>query len=107
MLGVSISSRASRKSKARAALGPKEVLSRSDIGHWESDLAISKVSPPALQVIVERKTRYTLIRKSPNKTGRAIARIISDALKRWPDNCRKRLTLDQERASDLKPQLRQ
>jgi transposase, IS30 family len=73
---------------------PKEVLSRSDIGHWESDLAISKVSPPALQVLVERKTRYTLIRKSPNKTGRAIARIISDALKRWPENCRKTITYD-------------
>ena len=52
---------------------PSVVDERSRIGDWEMDLVIGKVSGPALVTMVERKTRYTLIAKVPNKTSEAVA----------------------------------
>lgn len=73
---------------------PKHIELRQEIGHWESDLAISKKSFPALEILVERKTRFSLIRKTKNKSGREIARVIIDAFKETPSQLVKTLTFD-------------
>jgi IS30 family transposase len=49
---------------------PLEANLRQQVGHWEADLLLS-AGHTALQVAVERKTRYTRLRKIPNKTAQA------------------------------------
>jgi IS30 family transposase len=49
---------------------PEQVNTRNVVGHWETDLLIGKTRS-ALQVLVERKTRFTHIQKLPNKTAQA------------------------------------
>ena len=49
-------------------LRPVSVLDRLDYGHWEMDTVCSKAGKPAcLLVMTERKTRYEIIAKLPNK----------------------------------------
>lgn len=52
---------------------PSVVDERSRIGDWEMDLIIGKPSGPALLTMVDRKSRFTLIAKVPNKTSEAVA----------------------------------
>lgn len=49
---------------------PEEVLTRTTFGHWEMDSVIGKRKKGfTLICLTERKTRYELILKSPNKTA--------------------------------------
>ena len=94
--------RQSKKTKRAAPLRgrisiaerPAHIETREQAGHWECDLAISKKSPPALQVIVERKTRFSVIRKSPDKSAPQVTAEIIGALKRYPPALRRTLTYD-------------
>jgi transposase, IS30 family len=54
---------------------------RREIGHWERDLLIGRMSGPALLVLVERKTRFTIIRKVQSKYCREINQATVAALK--------------------------
>ncbi len=61
---------------------PPEIGERRDIGHWEADLVMSHAGKTALNVLVERRSRYTLITKQPDKTAlftrQAILRRLAD-----------------------------
>ncbi len=49
---------------------PESVDLRQEPGHWETDLVVGP-GRAALQVLVERQTRFTRLRKVPNKTAQA------------------------------------
>jgi IS30 family transposase len=60
---------------------PKSANERSRLGHWERDLVVSaKNKPGALLTIVDRKSRYTLMRKTPSKRSDDVYRATMAAL---------------------------
>ncbi len=73
---------------------PLHIANRQEIGHWESDTVNSTGNVSAVEVLVERKSRYVLIRKLPSKSGQTVATIIISALKTLPPFTRKTLTYD-------------
>jgi IS30 family transposase len=60
---------------------PKAATQRAEVGHWERDLLIGQISGPALLVLQDRKTRYTIIRKVQNRTTSEVNRITVEALR--------------------------
>lgn len=64
---------------------PKVVDEKSRIGDWEVDTIIGKNQKQAVLSIVERKTKYTILRKLERKTGEATKLAISDALMDYKD----------------------
>lgn len=72
---------------------PKEVESRTEPGHWETDLLIGKGSS-ALQVLVERKTRFTRIKKIHSKTSVASRIALESLLQPLPTPLRESITYD-------------
>ena len=48
---------------------PKEVEERKEFGHYEADSIVSRASKFALNVVVERKSRFTFIQILENKTA--------------------------------------
>ena len=73
---------------------PASVLARRRIGHWETDTAISRQSLHALQVTVERKTRYTRLAQLPKKGAREMSVALTRRLSRYPHGLRRSLTYD-------------
>lgn len=49
-------------------------------GHWEGDFIVSSASPAALLVLVQRRTKDTVIRWIPDRTNYRVCREIIDAL---------------------------
>lgn len=73
---------------------PKIVEMRRQAGHWESDTAVSRQSLAALQVSVERKTRYSKLAKLQRKTASACATAINRRLSQYPQRLRRTITRD-------------
>lgn len=73
---------------------PQIVDFRQQPGHWEGDTIISSKSRPALQVIVERKTRYTRLLKLEGKNAVSVRKSISRALRKYPKHLRRTITYD-------------
>lgn len=73
---------------------PASVLARRRVGHWETDTAVSRRSPHALQVTVERKTRYTRLAQLPRKGAHAMSVALARRLSRYPQGLRRSLTYD-------------
>ena len=73
---------------------PSSVLARRRIGHWETDTAVSRQSLHALQVTVERKTRYTRLAQLPKKGAREMSVALTRRLSRYPKGLRRSLTYD-------------
>jgi len=73
---------------------PEAVKLRQELGHWEADTMVSMKSRAALQVLVERKTRYVRLRKLPAKEAAAVRKSISTALKVFPNAARRSITYD-------------
>ena len=73
---------------------PDYINLRSRIGHWELDTAISRNSKAAIMVLVERKTRYTIIRKLESKTAVAVHYATVKSFKALPSKVRKSITYD-------------
>ena len=59
-------------------LRPRDILSRSAPGHWEMDCVIGKSygKKEAVLVLTERKTRFEIIRKLPDKTTASVVRAL-------------------------------
>lgn len=72
---------------------PPEANTRQQPGHWEGDLLLS-AGGCALQVIVERKTRHTLLRKIPNKSAQAAYQALHGMLSPIPPSLRHSITYD-------------
>lgn len=58
---------------------PKNVATRRSYGHWEGDFIVSgKRGSGALLVLVERKSRYLIIRKLPDRKVSTVNTVIAD-----------------------------
>ncbi len=55
---------------------PKVVNERSRIGDWEADTVIGKQGGDVLVTLVERKTRWSIIGKAPNRTAAKVRAVI-------------------------------
>jgi transposase, IS30 family len=73
---------------------PDYVNLRSEIGHWEIDTAISRKSKAAIMVLVERKTRYVIIKKLSAKTAYFMHDAAVKSLKNYPENIRQSIAYD-------------
>ena len=73
---------------------PEQVLQRQEIGHWETDTAVSRQSLAALQVSVERKTRITKLGKLSRKGAHQMSVSLTRRLSRYPGAFRKSITYD-------------
>lgn len=94
--------RASGKNK-RAIKVPNRTLidersskadNREELGHWETDTVISRESKTALQVIIERKIRYTKISKLIRKTAYEMSKSLIRRLCKLPRKFLKTITYD-------------
>ena len=73
---------------------PPSVLGRRRIGHWETDTMVSRRSLQALQVTVERKTRYARLAQLTRKSAREMSTALTRRLSRYPQGMRRSLTYD-------------
>jgi IS30 family transposase len=76
---------------------PREAAERTIPGHWEGDLMIGKNRQSALGTLVERKTRFTLLVKTQNRTARQVRSSFGRVLRELPEALKKSLTYDQGR----------
>lgn len=72
---------------------PDFIARRESPGHWEVDLVIGK-GQSALQVLVERQTRYVFIRRVRNKSAQASFASLSRVFSRLPSSLRQSVTYD-------------
>ncbi len=59
---------------------PEEVNQRSRVGDWEADTVIGKQGGAVLVTLVERKTRFSVIGKAPNRTAQEVKSVILERL---------------------------
>jgi IS30 family transposase len=50
-------------------------------GHWEVDFMVSKASPAVLMVLVDRWTRFVIIKKLERKTHESVSRVFAEVRK--------------------------
>lgn len=72
---------------------PAMINSRQQPGHWETDLLIGK-GTNAIQVSVERQTRFTHLKKLHRKTALASRLALSSSLSKLPPHLRRSITYD-------------
>ena len=73
---------------------PKYIEDRQESGHWEGDLMIGRKQSSCIGTLVERKIRYTLLVKLPNRKSYVVASAFASKLKHLPDDFKKSLTYD-------------
>ena len=92
-----------RYHKPRAAKAPKGISierrpdfinSRDLFGHWEMDLVVGKGQKCPLLVLTERKTRFEIIRKLPNKSAASVVSAIDTIVNRYPYRTFRTITVD-------------
>jgi IS30 family transposase len=65
---------------------PKEANERQELGHWERDLVLgNNESGVAMLTIVDRRSRYTRLRRVKNKTAAVVGRQTLAALRPYGD----------------------
>ena len=67
-----------------------------EFGHWEADTVVSGrgKSKVCFATLAERKTRYYIAIKMPNRTAETMAKAIIAALSEFPDGAVKSITCD-------------
>jgi IS30 family transposase len=73
---------------------PEYINLRSYIGDWETDTIISRQSKAAVMVLVERKTRYTILKKLDAKNAYSMHKAVVKSLIKFPSSLRKSITYD-------------
>lgn len=73
---------------------PAVVDARRRIGDWEADTMAARQGKAALQVVVERKSRYTVLNRLPRRTAAAMREALNRSLARWPRAARRTITYD-------------
>jgi IS30 family transposase len=73
---------------------PQEIATRQHIGHWESDTVVSRQSTAARMLLVERKTRVSLITKLEQRTALENSQSIIARLLGFPQPLRQTITYD-------------
>jgi len=74
----------------------KSVYNRQEFGHWEADTVVSGrgKSKACFATLAERKTRYYIAVKIPNRNADTMAKAIIAALSEFPDEAVKTITCD-------------
>jgi IS30 family transposase len=76
-------------------LRPKHIEKRKQIGHWETDNVIGKISDDsALSVSVERKTRLTIMSKLTSKKADEKLKVLFTRFSVLPEHLRRTMTTD-------------
>jgi len=73
---------------------PDYVNLRTEIGHWEIDTAISRKSKAAIMALVERRTRYVILKKLPAKTAYCMHNAAVKSLEKYPASIKQSITYD-------------
>lgn len=73
---------------------PEVVSTREEPGHWESDAMVSRQSKEALNALVERASRLTLLTKLPRNTSEHTSGAIITRLLAFAPALRKSITYD-------------
>lgn len=73
---------------------PEFINTRSAFGHWEMDLVVGKGGSLSLLVLTERKTRYELISKLPDKTSCSAVSALRSVVSRFPSSTFQTITVD-------------
>ncbi len=73
---------------------PQSVESRIQFGHWEGDSLVSRKSRPALNSLVERKSRYLMLTKLNAKTAEVTYRAVTKRLRGLPARAKRTMTFD-------------
>lgn len=76
---------------------PKAAADRKQAGHWEADLVLGPRQLSALQLIVERKTRYVHVKRLTGKKANVVRSSINRSLARYPKHMRRTITFDNGR----------
>ena len=82
---------------------PKEVRNRETFGHWELDTVVSSrgKSKGCLATFLERKTRFYLAFKIPDRTAKSMFSAIEQLCRLFPKEALKTFTSDRENANGL------
>lgn len=72
---------------------PSYVNERKKPGHWETDMLVGK-GRSAIQVAVERKTRFTKLKKIPSKTANTSRFALYSLLHQFPKQLKQSITYD-------------
>ena len=64
---------------------PGIVEERSRTGDWEADTVIGKPGSPVLLTLAERRTRYSIIAKAPDKSAQTVTDALLTALQPHAD----------------------
>ena len=76
--------KASRASAGESIENRPDIADRKEFGHWEMDTVIGKQrTKPILLVLSERKTRYEIIVKLPDKTTKSIISAINQIERKY------------------------
>jgi len=73
---------------------PMHIENRQEPGHWEGDLMIGPKQASCLGTLVERKSRYLILVKLPNKKSETVTSAFAKKLSRFPSGFKKSLTYD-------------
>ena len=74
---------------------PSQVDQRIRFGHWEGDTMEGlRIEKPALNVLVERKSRMLQLTKLPDRTARSTRKTIVERLRAIPPKARRSVTYD-------------
>lgn len=82
--------------KQRRAIGerPAEAADRTIAGHWEADFMLFARYGQGLLLLHERKTRFSIVRRTPDRTAIPTARTIVRLLAKLPTALRKTVSFD-------------
>jgi len=73
---------------------PKAVQERRQSGHWEAATIVSRQSRPTIQIIVERKARFTILNKMPNREAATMREAMNRSMCKLPRSLRRSITYD-------------
>lgn len=73
---------------------PKHIVNTQESGHWEGDLMIGAKQGSCIGTLVERKNRYVLLVKLPNKKSSTVTAAFAKKLNQLPESMGKTLTYD-------------
>ena len=73
---------------------PASVETRTELGHWEGDLMIGSNQNSFLGTLVERKIRYTILVKLPDKKSETVTNAFANSIYKVPEYMKKTLTYD-------------
>lgn len=73
---------------------PAAANARRRIGDWEADTMVTRQGAAALQLVVDRKTRYTRLNRLPRRSAQAMRTTLTRSLAQFPRSARRTVTYD-------------